>query len=135
MKLCSTCKLFKPLDSYNKKSSNKDGLERYCKLCHKERNKEHYKANSVPYKKRAKHRQKKLSVLWSEYKSNLKCEICDESRSWCLDFHHIDPGAKEGNLSKMVKNNSRISLELELSKCIVVCRNCHADIHYKQKLK
>ena len=135
MKICSTCKELKPFESYNKKSSNKDGLERYCKPCHKKRNKKHYVADSVPYKERAKHRRKKVSEWWSEYKSNLKCEVCEESRPWCLDFHHLDPSAKEGTLSQIVNSKSKASLELELAKCIVVCRNCHADIHHKERQK
>jgi len=35
MKKCSTCKIIKSLDNYNKCKSNKDGLHYVCKDCRK----------------------------------------------------------------------------------------------------
>ena len=42
MKMCCTCKQEKPESEFNKKNSTKDKLERYCKDCHRDRNKQHY---------------------------------------------------------------------------------------------
>lgn len=39
MKICTKCKLNKELSEFNKRSSCKDGLNIYCKICHKFENK------------------------------------------------------------------------------------------------
>ena len=44
-----------------------------------------------------------------------------------LDFHHLDPNAKEGGII-----GTTASLEKqreEAKKCILVCANCHREIH------
>ena len=64
-------------------------------------------------------------------KSTLKCEICGENRPWCLDFHHINPEEKEGEIAKLIESPRR--LQEELKKCIVLCANCHRDLHYKER--
>lgn len=133
MKKCCTCNTIKPLIDFNKKSSTKDGFERYCKQCHRERNKKHYQANKQSYIHCAGKWRDNKRKWWFEYKSKLSCSTCGESRHWCLDFHHTDPSSKEGSLSELVTRNvSRERILEEVSKCIVVCRNCHADIHYQQ---
>lgn len=68
-----------------------------------------------------------------DYKSNNPCP-CGESRWWCLDFHHTDPTLKENNVSYIASFGSLTKLKSEISKCVVVCKNCHADIHYQQRL-
>lgn len=135
MKICCTCRQEKSLFDFNKKSSNPDGLERYCKECHRAKNRKHYQSNTDVYKESARKWKKEKGEWWSSYKSTLSCTMCGEARYWCLDFHHLDPTTKEGNISRMLSDNrSRESITEEISKCIVVCRNCHADIHYKQNI-
>jgi len=72
---------------------------------------------------------KKKSV---EYKGG-KCEICGYDK--CIDaleFHHKDPKEKEFTLSKIMSYAwSRIKKELD--KCVLVCSNCHREIHSKEK--
>lgn len=47
-----------------------------------------------------------------------------------LDFHHIDPATKLYNLSDLLKSpKSRTTIIEEAKKCIVLCRNCHGEIH------
>lgn len=44
-----------------------------------------------------------------------------------LDFHHIDPSKKEFQISGSTRSLEKAKPELD--KCILVCRNCHAEIH------
>ena len=133
MKQCSTCREVKALDQFNAKKRNKDGLERYCRTCHKIKNRKHYLNNRDTYIKSANKWRNTMRAWWLEYKQTLKCEICAESRHWVLDFHHKDPREKDFAVSKMIVNSmSKELILIEISKCIVVCRNCHADIHYKK---
>lgn len=133
MKLCSTCKIEKSREEFNKKSANTDGLERYCKECHRARNRAHYDDNKDAYKTSAKHFKAQLKEWYQELKSNVRCSRCGDSKPWRLSFHHTDPSAKEGTVSQMVMDNkSRAKVLAEIEKCIVVCHNCHADIHYEE---
>jgi hypothetical protein len=56
-----------------------------------------------------------------------KCIICGYSRCLrALHFHHIDPQDKEFDIS--TKTNW-FKIKEELEKCILVCANCHMEIH------
>lgn len=47
-----------------------------------------------------------------------------------LDFHHPDPSTKDPKFhSKLHWSAERIKRELD--KCWLVCKNCHAEIHYE----
>lgn len=60
-----------------------------------------------------------------------KCQICgyDKSNS-ALELHHINPDEKEFTFDKG-QNISWEKLQEELKKCILVCANCHREIHYE----
>lgn len=62
-----------------------------------------------------------------------KCEICGYNKNMAaLEFHHVNPNEKEFELDKRsLSNNSIQTLRNELEKCIVVCANCHREIHHK----
>ena len=60
-----------------------------------------------------------------------KCSQCGYSKCLqALDFHHIDPKTKEANPSYIVMRWAWHRVKRELDKCIVLCRNCHAEVHY-----
>ncbi len=62
-----------------------------------------------------------------DYKGG-KCQICGYSRCHqALDFHHLDPKQKEFSLSGI--SRSWDSIKSEIDKCILVCANCHREIH------
>ena len=63
------------------------------------------------------------------YVAGDKCAICgyDKCKS-ALEFHHLDPDAKDFTIG----NNTNIATEKalnEIKKCILVCANCHREIH------
>ena len=59
-----------------------------------------------------------------------KCQVCGYSRCLvALDFHHIDESTKLFGLSQRSLTNSWDKILLELKKCILVCANCHREIH------
>lgn len=64
-----------------------------------------------------------------EYKGG-KCEVCGYDKCMrSLDFHHLDPNEKEFAIgSGDCKCWDKIKIELD--KCILVCKNCHGEIHY-----
>jgi hypothetical protein len=75
-------------------------------------------------------RKEKLRKWYQEYKNTQRCKICGEICRVCLDFHHIDPLQKDIAVSQMIENGySKLRIEKEISKCVVLCRNCHAKFH------
>ena len=70
---------------------------------------------------------KKLKIKAVEYKGGC-CVFCNYSKCYtALSFHHIDADLKDFQISGT--NRSWENIKKELDKCILVCNNCHAEIH------
>lgn len=62
-----------------------------------------------------------------EYKGG-KCQICNYSRCYeALEFHHLNPAEKDFQISGGTRSFE--TLKKEVDKCILVCANCHREIH------
>ena len=60
-----------------------------------------------------------------------KCEICGYDK--CIDaleFHHVDENSKDYNISFYLSRSIDV-LKKEADKCILVCANCHREIHHE----
>lgn len=78
---------------------------------------------------RKKNRRKKLK---EEAVSMLggKCKICGYNKCFAaLDFHH-ERDNKKGGINLFLKNQSRQKLLKEARKCILLCANCHRELHH-----
>jgi hypothetical protein len=74
-------------------------------------------------------RRRRLKQMVSEYKGG-KCVVCGYNRSiWALDLHHVDDSTKEFGLSVRGLTRSWEKIKSEADKCILVCANCHREIH------
>lgn len=58
------------------------------------------------------------------------CLRCGTHDVRVLTFHHRNPAEKEYGLHKMGSFGWE-TLQKELAKCDVLCRNCHAIIHWE----
>lgn len=61
-----------------------------------------------------------------------KCEICGYNKNLAaLQFHHLDPSQKDFNIATnlMLKDFSMNNYYQEVDKCILLCANCHMEIH------
>lgn len=83
----------------------------------------------------------RYDICWKKYailQKGGKCVICGYKKSLlALEFHHKDPTEKKDGICNMTRNNRITQKELdeELKKCILVCANCHAEIHDKDLTK
>ena len=111
-KFCSKCNEVKSVQEfYFNKTKNLYG--QFCKKCHND-----YSMS----------RQKNVKKQAVEYKGN-KCQICLYDKCInALEFHHRDPSEKEFTIAEL-KNSSFNKLKNELDKCLLVCSNCHREIH------
>lgn len=59
-----------------------------------------------------------------------KCERCGYDKCFdALCFHHIDPFKKEFSLSQRSGSANWEKFSKEAEKCIILCANCHAEVH------
>lgn len=58
-----------------------------------------------------------------------RCHDCKQSFHYSVyDFHHLDPSQKDMDWNKM-RLVTQTTLDSELSKCILLCSNCHRIRH------
>jgi len=124
MKTCIKCKTSKPISDFYKNINYTDKHSNYCKQCISSKEK-----NILQETKE-----------WiSEIKKYNPCIKCNETRSYCLDFHHFDKDKKtillskyyaSGNGSTITKKNKIIE---ELKNCVSLCSNCHREFHFLER--
>ena len=62
-----------------------------------------------------------------------KCEICGYNKCIAaLDFHHINPKEKDFAISDSNIYKNIKAFKQEVDKCMLVCANCHRELHYQQ---
>jgi hypothetical protein len=58
-----------------------------------------------------------------------KCSVCGYYKCYsALDFHHKEPELKEFDW-KHLQRHSWKTIEEELNKCVLLCSNCHRELH------
>jgi predicted transcriptional regulator len=111
-KHCPRCNKVMSLDNFYQRRGIAGGSV-YCKPCTNEQTTERTK------------RSKRLCI---EYKGG-KCEKCGYDKyDGALEFHHLDPSKKDFEISKKKAKNID-KLKPELDKCILLCSNCHRELH------
>lgn len=74
-------------------------------------------------------RRRKIKQMAVEYKGG-QCSKCGYKKYiGALEFHHLDPNEKDFSISKSGHCSSWEKVKIELDKCILVCSNCHKEIH------
>lgn len=95
---------------------------------------EHYERNKAEIIRKAQQRKDDIRKWFRDFKSKLKCVECSENHPAAIDFHHLDPKRKVKDVTKMVaKGHSKERILEEISKCIVICANCHRKLHWKER--
>jgi hypothetical protein len=125
-KYCLQCS---PFGQHNtKKIHDPNTLNNQCRICEKEYLGGHGKYKSICSSCRVSESRRNKKAALIEYKGN-KCSICGYNKCiQALQFHHVDPDQKEFTIS----NSGTIKLDalkIEADKCILVCSNCHVEIH------
>lgn len=59
------------------------------------------------------------------------CSIYGYKKNFAaLEFHHFNPSDKDFQLdSRRLSNTNMESIKQELKKCILLCANCHRELH------
>lgn len=102
-------------------------------LCQKHYRELKVSRNKMTYKGIDAKRQARAMAVKREIAESLggKCSICGYSKNYaCLDFHHKNPKEKKFEPKSIFRMKDKAKIESEISKCILVCKNCHGDIHH-----
>ena len=87
---------------------------------------------SLDMKKYLKNYRKEVKQKLIEYKLKRGCKFCGYNKCPdALEFHHLDK--KDKKIIGVGRANYRHSWESvlnEIKKCIVLCANCHKELHY-----
>lgn len=115
VKTCVRCKWERPIEAFYPRRS-RNGVTPYCKACYR----------AIDYD-----RQRRIKGALVAAAGG-KCSRCGYSRCLAaLEFHHRDPGEKDPVLFRNKHRRAKIdeATRAELSKCDLVCSNCHREIH------
>lgn len=112
MKQCSTCKTSRPLSEFNKNASYADGLQKVCRLCTVEANRQYREKNKEVINAKQRERREKAPPLTEEQKA----ERSRKFKEWAAandrtEYHRQYRKNKGGNLveSKREKRQHDLS--------------------------
>lgn len=73
------------------------------------------------------------SAWFKELKGTLRCCKCGFNHPAALQFHHI--GEKSAEVGRLVNLGKPVdTIMKEISKCEVLCANCHAIVHHEERV-
>ena len=134
-KTCKRCNQLKLIEEFPLNSPDIKGRRYYmskCKKCMSESVKPYVKKykdnNPDKWKEYGKNTRNKRSKLLEDLRSE-GCTKCGDKRHYVIEFHHLDPSQKEISIS----DASMKKIKSESKKCILLCRNCHAEFHHLEK--
>ena len=129
-KECCRCGNPKDEDDFHFKDRAKGTRQPYCKECKTAFNKAWYALHKDTHKKTVRQNNKKYQRELREIIDKAKDKPCaDCGRRFppvVMDFDHVDPATKLFNIAACrARSVSLAALLAEMSKCEVVCANCH----------
>lgn len=79
-------------------------------------------------------RRKKIREMAVKYKG-AKCSNCGYDKCYeALEFHHLNSDGKDFGISNKGYTRSWARIKEELDKCILLCANCHREVHSSLQL-
>lgn len=76
-----------------------------------------------------KKRRRKVGQMAVEHKGG-RCSSCGYDRCLeALEFHHLDTTKKDFGISEGGYSRSWAKVRAEIEKCVLVCANCHRELH------
>jgi hypothetical protein len=137
MKKCSSCKMDKPTTEFHRNVGRKDGLQRNCKSCSNNRNKQYYLDNRARLdddnKERRAVRRKLARDYIFDYFGSHPCVDCGTIDVRVLEFDHLPDFKKKSGVGKLaISGYSLDVIKTEIEKCEVRCRNCHIIKTYER---
>lgn len=138
------------MSDFNRTCRHKTGYNSWCKDCCSKWYREYHKKPEIKrkyndannrYRKTSKAKKKAKILRKTTYRKNKtkavaykggKCSRCGYDKCVAsLEFHHTDPNEKEAQVSKYFCFSWK-KIKIELDKCVLLCSNCHNELHYRK---
>lgn len=120
-KVCKECRRELPIDHFKFYNKQKKSRRPECNECTKRYAREY--------------RQSRRNYV-AKIKMSRGCEVCGfKAEHPCqLDLHHVDPSLKtyKGSHKSYDAGWSLERIDEEITKCVVICKNCHVLEGYKR---
>lgn len=111
-KVCFRCKKEQPISEYIIRK-DRATYHSYCKTCN---------VAMIDIQRR------EMKQKCIDYKGG-KCRVCGYNKcNRALEFHHVDPTTKDFSIA-WIRTNGWKTVKAELDKCVLLCSNCHAEVH------
>lgn len=106
-----------------------NGTKLKCECCLKTyEHKRGYTTRKMCGRCRSNERNRSMKIKALDYLGG-KCSRCGYNSSpSALQFHHLNPKDKSFTIGRHLSRNWE-SLKPEVDKCIILCANCHCEIH------
>ena len=128
MKRCTLCKNEFPISEFPKRTDRLVGVKSRCKKCcyqkykdWKDRNRDKVREYGLAYRKSTTKRNRQRLI---EIKQKCPCIDCGISNWVVLEFDHVR-GIKRADVSSLSKYYGWNTVQKEIDKCEIRCRNCH----------
>lgn len=85
-----------------------------------------------PSWQKVKNKQIQEKMYCYKLRRGMRCAMCGyHKNSAALTWHHLDPSQKEFEIASYArKRRNWKRIEKELKKCVLICQNCLAEVHY-----
>lgn len=125
---CFDCSPFKQHNLKHTEVTTEKPYMNICRVCDKSYPGGHQQHKSICNVCRTSNSRKNKKLKAVGYMGG-KCIVCEYDKCIAaLHFHHIEPHEKEFGFSSNMTKPFEV-LQIELNKCIIVCSNCHSEIH------
>jgi hypothetical protein len=133
VKRCVICRQTLSLDGFNRKVGAPDGLQNVCRECNRASARRYYRENRAKHlaviAQRTREAKARARSLVGGHLLSHPCVDCGEADIRVLDFDHVPGRGKTRSVMEMVNLGFAIErIRLEIEKCEVRCRNCHARV-------
>jgi hypothetical protein len=121
---CVMCDQWKPQTEFH---NSRTGQFSYCRECRRAYDRRHYHERGKAKRQIRKRARSAAARAWmASLKQGVPCTDCGEVFPvYVMHWDHLPGFEKVRSISEMVGSHSRTLITAELSKCELVCANCH----------
>lgn len=133
-KVCSKCKVSKPIEEFNFRNRSSGIRHRYCRECGQKLTQAHYRRNKRQYIERS-IRAKEMRREYLHQIKSCPCTDCGiQYPFYVMDFDHREGETKSFEMNQVNYVTMR-AIKQEIEKCDIVCANCHRERTYKRIMR
>jgi hypothetical protein len=134
---CNHCQEWKDPEEFNWRYKALGIRNPACRDCQHAFNKDYYEGDAKErhlqqVKERTEAARDAAREFVYQYLLSHPCEVCRETDPRVLEFHHV--GQKDMTVTRMVSGGWSIArIQKEISRCRVLCSNCHRRITVEER--